>query len=315
MNHKWMHLLKWAGKILAVVSLLFIAKSLWEMEWGWIHGYPPWKLCFNLFLLSWFGVAGNYINAYVWKLYIDFFSQKRNDTRPIQKVYLKSNIAKYLPGNILQYADRNILGSQLGIGHKSIAAASVMELAVIVASAVLFAVAVSFREAAEALRYFSSYIIEKKLLFYCIGVMVILAGAFLYALYRFRLFNRLKPYWNLGLLKVTAKAIAFYMLVHVISGCFLSGIFLLFLHQRISFITVASANVIAWLLGYITVGSPGGIGIREAALVFLLRNVYPKEAVVTAAVILRLCCVLADFISYVSVWGIRKSKGTGMFKR
>ena len=90
-------------------------------------------------LLSWFGVAGNYINAYVWKLYIDFFSQKRNDTRPIQKVYLKSNIAKYLPGNILQYADRNILGSQLGIGHKSIAAASVMELAVIVVSAVLFA--------------------------------------------------------------------------------------------------------------------------------------------------------------------------------
>ena len=181
--------------------------------------------------------------------------------------------------------------------------------------AVLFAAAVSFREAAEALRYFSSYIIEKKLLFYCIGVMVILVGAFLYVLYRFRLFNRLKPYWNLGLLKVTAKAIAFYMLVHVISGCFLSGIFLLFLHQRISFITVASANVIAWLLGYITVGSPGGIGIREAALVFLLRNVYPKEAVVTAAVILRLCCVLADFISYVSAWGIRKFKGTGMFKR
>ena len=124
------------------------------------------------------------------------------------------------------------MGSQLGIGHKSIAAASVMELAVIVVSAVLFAAAVSFREAAEALRYFSSYIIEKKLLFYCIGVMVILAGAFLYVLYRFRLFNRLKPYWNLGLLKVTAKAIAFYMLVHVISGCFLSGIFLLFLHQK-----------------------------------------------------------------------------------
>ena len=31
------YLLKWAGKILAAVSLLFIAKSLWEMEWGWIH--------------------------------------------------------------------------------------------------------------------------------------------------------------------------------------------------------------------------------------------------------------------------------------
>ena len=67
------------------------------------------------------------INAYSWKLILEFINGTKVSTGDVFRVYLKANIAKYLPGNVMHYAGRNYLGSRLGWKNTEMALSSLLE--------------------------------------------------------------------------------------------------------------------------------------------------------------------------------------------
>ena len=56
---------------------------------------------------------------------------------PLMMIYCLSNLAKYLPGNIVHFASRQMQAASLGYRHKDIAAASLAESAGLLVAAVL----------------------------------------------------------------------------------------------------------------------------------------------------------------------------------
>ena len=64
------------------------------------------------------------------------------------------------------------------------------------------------------------------------------------------------------------------------------------------FIATTNIFIISWFLGYITPGAPGGIGVRETALILMLSPILGKESTLMASIILRLVTTISDVIAF-----------------
>jgi uncharacterized membrane protein YbhN (UPF0104 family) len=60
---------------------------------------------------------------------------------------------------------------------------------------------------------------------------------------------------------------------------------------------IVTAYTTLWFIGFITPGVLGGIGLREAML--MLSLYFPKEAILTSAVVQRFSMVLGDVLAWV----------------
>ncbi len=75
--------------------------------------------------------------------------------------------------------------------------------------------------------------------------------------------------------------------------------------------TIAVAYTAAWFLGTITPGASGGIGVREAALVFLLGGIIGEADAVTLAVAMRVLTISGDGLYFTtSLFGPAPSFGS-----
>ena len=61
------------------------------------------------------------------------------------------------------------------------------------------------------------------------------------------------------------------------------------------YIMIASAFIAAWLIGFLSFLTPGGLGVREASLVLFLSPYIDIEQAAIAAIISRICWTLAEF--------------------
>jgi uncharacterized membrane protein YbhN (UPF0104 family) len=57
--------------------------------------------------------------------------------------------------------------------------------------------------------------------------------------------------------------------------------------------------IVAWFCGLIVIGAPGGIGVREVALLFLLRNAFSEADLMIIVVLHRFCTISADALSFI----------------
>ena len=65
-----------------------------------------------------------------------------------------------------------------------------------------------------------------------------------------------------------------------------------------SYGTVIGAFLLSWMVGFIVPGAPGGIGIREAVITFLLSKSVSQESVVVSIVIYRFITTIGDLIGF-----------------
>ena len=68
--------------------------------------------------------------------------------------------------------------------------------------------------------------------------------------------------------------------------------------------------MLAWVLGFIVPGAPGGIGVREAILVLLLSPVIGDTVTLSAALIHRLISIIGDFTGYMIALGLKPKEPT-----
>ena len=302
------------GKILAVVCIVFLIYSLYKIDIDWSYFTHPYVIFLDILGLSLLVVLYSFINAYVWKLYIDFFSGVHTPTYEVIIIYLKSNIAKYLPGNVIQYVGRNVLGKKLEIGQKSIVMATVAELISLVFGNIVFALVMSLQNTKSVVgRLWAEHNLKRS-----ISVIAVLSIAIIIIFVCYLVKNdygrKIKSYLTKDYFKKVVRlfcvVLILYSIVFVVSALILWGIFYI-LDSDIGFGNIASANSLSWLAGYIVPGAPGGIGIREVVLVWLLEAECLPELVILAAVLLRVCVVLGDFLSFlgaVFIDGLKRRK-------
>ncbi|MEO8364592.1 MAG: hypothetical protein ABI538_00140 [Pseudoxanthomonas sp.] len=201
--------------------------------------------------------------------------------------YLKSQFAKYLPGNVLQYAIRHALARRTGMGHGALAAAALLEAALLSCAALALVIwfgipglHLLFADAPQIPRAYASLVLI---------VVPLLAW----------MPERLRPAWlpryRWSLIAGTLVGYAFFFILFgglffaVLAWCSVGGL---------PFLEVVSSSSLAWLVGFLVPGAPAGAGLRETALALAAGATPPSQNVLTAIVLFRLITLGGDLVAF-----------------
>jgi len=197
-------------------------------------------------------------------------------------LFFKSQLAKYLPGSVWQYAGRVALARRIGVPTS----AAVESLAVEVVASALAAGAVGLLVVGPALAL-------------PIWLGIVVAAIAARALVLRRPPHRRPSSGRAGLvLRVAPAATGLYVLVWGAYGCafWLTARALLAVPAG-DIPVYAGVFSVAWLAGLAAVFAPGGIGVREAVIVALLTHRIGESSAIVVAGMSRLTLMLVDLVA------------------
>jgi uncharacterized membrane protein YbhN (UPF0104 family) len=221
-----------------------------------------------------------------------------------------SQIGKYLPGNVGQFAGRAVLAQQVGIPLGVSASTMLIETAWTLAIGAGFAVAALalFVDAATASALPSVGLLELGLL--TSGLLVLpwlgisMVNRFLPGLSRKVGGGKLvtPPRLRTALAVSGLMVLCFFVLGAVVT-----------MHARglfgvtdASWVTVTVLFTAAWLVGYVVPGAPGGMGVREAMMVLVLTPALGAGPAIGLGVTVRLATLAGDGLSFLlGIWSKR----------
>lgn len=285
-------------------TLFFLAKAVkdnWQ-EVAEIQITGSWWMAFAVPLTV--TLMAHFWSAWVWVRILHSFQQ------PVaigwgMSVYLKTNIAKYLPGNIWHFYGRIMAVKEIGLS------ARVAVLSVLI-EPVLMAVA-AFLLGCTALIFVE--VSPLPILPLVKIVFALIAGGLLAVLHPIILNNLLHYLRRLkqkslgnnkqdgGIFEVKSYPLG--LLLGEVGFVLLRGLgFVLAVWAIFPGLDIAKVPVLlggfslAWLLGLVVPGAPGGIGIFEATAVLLLSGVFGSGTILSAVAFYRLISVLAETLGW-----------------
>ncbi|HEY7803602.1 MAG TPA: hypothetical protein VIC30_04110 [Orrella sp.] len=289
MSNKHRRVLSLLGTLLAVVGMVFVGWRLvqYSNELD-LSRITPWQWVLVLLLSVLYGV-GSLLLAVAWWQLLDFFGVRFCPLRTI-RIYGVSQLAKYVPGNVFQFAGRQALGMSNGIPAGPLAKSMLLELILIALAGLLFGYLVlpawlPILSGAES-----------------VGLLIVTAAAMAVSLYR---------QW--------AKSVAWAFLALVLFLWLSAAVFAILLdmvHDPPSqWLLMMGAFVLAWLAGFVTPGAPAGVGVREMVLLVLLEGQVAPGLLLLAVLLGRLVTVLGDvwfFLGALALPSHRKVVGHGV---
>ncbi len=242
--------------------------------------------------------------GWVWTWILKYLNQSVSSVQFIQ-VYLQTNLAKYLPGNVWHYYGRIMAAKNANIST-AVATLSVLLEPLLMAAAALIVVLSS----SLFVQTNTNTTVHLGQILGLIVVLCVLHPQFLNLL--IRLLHRLKAkksnptntsdasfsIENYPLLPLLGeigflglRGTGFILTFYALSSFNLSQIPLLF-----------TAFSFAWLLGLVVPGAPGGLGVFEATAIALLQNYFPAAVVISATAVYRLVSILAEITGASLAW-------------
>lgn len=294
--------LKIVGYIAMVISFVFIVRSLLNMDIDFSYFDNPVMMVLQMIPPAFFVAMNCFIGGFAWRIILQFLSEKKERLalRPIMSVYTKSNIAKYMPGNVMHFAGRNLLGKELGLSQFSMLTATILEMVILLLTAGLLVV-IFFRDSLITTFDFlisNPTYIKIALIVISVGIVCVIL-AVLYLRKKEKYVAIIKQIFSRRFIAVFCKTALCYTANFMITGFSFYYSFQYILGIDVNLGLIFSANIISWVVGYIIPGAPGGIGIKEAILALLLSGVYGKDMVLLGAIIQRIISILGDVIAFV----------------
>jgi len=224
------------------------------------------------------------------------------DARLAIGIYLKANIGKYLPGNVMHFAGRNLLGSRMNIRQINIAVSTFLEIALTALSALLVVIIFAFRY----LLVVAIIMLQNRIYFNIFMIVIVTCvlltfGVIVYCNKHPNCLEKYMYLFSFKFLKVILKVVPVYVGIMILYGLVSVGIIAWILGGTVTpenVVSTVALYIISWLAGFVIPGAPGGIGIREAISILLLSKIYGMDTVALAAVILRAATILGDLLSF-----------------
>lgn len=207
----------------------------------------------------------------------------------LARILLVSQIAKYLPGNVSQFLGRAWIGQEAGISLRVSARAMALELAGVLAACAILAVAALSTGMVGAAdgrgaSMLPSLIVAMAALGALVGAAIALG----------------RGEDRVAFAMPFATATTLYIALLLLLAC--SNIMLIFgLSGTVSWAIagqVAGAFAVSWLAGFVTPGSPAGLGVREITFYSLLAGTVPQEVLLMTALAFRLATMTGDSIMW-----------------
>lgn len=279
--------LNFAGFTLSLLALFFVIAQFRQYSGG-VDLLSLLPMAWPLALLCLVYAGSNVLLALSWRLLLVHLGV-RLGLRKVIYIYGVSLLAKYIPGNVFQFAGRQALGVNAGLPGVPLLKSTLWEVGLLAASGSLFLL----------------LLINHLWPVFTLAMMVSL---FL-LVFMFAIWIAVKHFGA-----PVALAATWDVLFLALSGVMFFAILLLLrpaVEPSFEMLSIVTASyVIAWLAGLITPGAPAGIGIREVVLLALLLPFFNEAHLLTAIVVGRLLSVSGDLLFYLlalSVGGMRSS--------
>ncbi len=216
-------------------------------------------------------------------------------------------MAKYIPGNIFQFAARHVSGRSHGIGHGPLIGSTMYEIA-----------GIAWAAAVLGMTGFLLYRLEQPYLSLPLAALVC-AGLFLFPAIFDNIANRvdlLKPMAiprrkGSSILAQITPIYLLYILFFLVNG----GVFIMVANSASNSPLVSNCGLllsvysVSWLAGFLTPGAPGGIGVRETVMVLLLAPSITPPTALFAAIFFRLINIAGDILLFlISLFTSRQSR-------
>lgn len=200
------------------------------------------------------------------------FAQLDVPVRWAMRTHGVSQLARYVPGGIFQFAGRQAMGVAAGLSGTGLAKTVLWEILLLVAAGVTLGT------------------LAVPLLVPQVPALLIVPVLALVLWLAQKLLGRLR-----------AEALAGYLVLLALSGSVFVAVLALVQHTALPIAlmpSIAGAFVLGWLAGFVVPGAPAGGGIREAALLFLLGRFVPHGDLLLAIVVGRMVGVAGDALFF-----------------
>lgn len=206
------------------------------------------------------------------------------DVKPVPavSVYLASQLGKYVPGRVLYVAGHIGLARWLGITVPQAAMGFTVHHLVLVASGALIAAPLLGAVVRPGMANVLVVLVIA-------GIVVLISGVWVHALnalqrrrgkVEFVLASRTRVAAALG--SSAAGWVCYGVAVIVVAVAITPGI------AARDYLPIGMAAVAAWLVGFLSIIAPAGLGVREGAFVLLTRSIMPEANAMAVALIWRL---------------------------
>ncbi|HVV97506.1 MAG TPA: lysylphosphatidylglycerol synthase domain-containing protein [Rhodanobacteraceae bacterium] len=229
--------------------------------------------------------------AVAWWQLVSALSPHSPTARETMATYAVSQYGKYLPGNFAHYALRHAWSRRAGIPHAALALAAMLEAALLLVAAL----AAALLGDTTRLRVVSA--LDPRL---AIALLLVMLAGFGFALRfvrRMHVFERFRmPPPPRARVLVACTAIYFVFMVA-------SAVLLAVLARTLgigfdSFAILLAANAASWAAGFIVIGAPGGLGVREVAFVALAGATLGESGALLLIGIFRIVTFLGDTLFF-----------------
>ena len=291
-------LLKLAGHLVVIAALAFVVKKIIDMDVKLSDLSSPRVM--GAFALSLVIQAAQIIIAcYPWLMFTRSLSGKKIPYSAAMPVYTQSNIYKYLPGNVFQYVGRNKLAADMEISHVDVACATILDVFFCVFWTGVVSVILLGSKIAELLEKYG----KNLLIVGAAGVLFLIAAVLVV---KFKFSDKVKGYLS-RYSKAFEKSnrpqllsgIFYYFAHNCVSAAMYLGCIALIVPQAETreLFALTGAFLFAWIIGFVTPGAPGGIGIREGVMLFVCGDRY-ADRIVLFVLVMRIASVFADVSAF-----------------
>lgn len=243
--------------------------------------------------------------GWVWTWVLQDLNQPVESVHFIQ-VYLKTNIAKYLPGNIWHHYGRIVAAKNANVSPSAATLSVLLEPLLMAAAALIIIVSLGGTFAAGNINLFA----QIAQLLTLLGVLCVVHPRFLNLAIRFlqRLKGRMSNTTTESNPGVSIRRYPVRPLLGELGflGLRSAGFILtMFALGPLNFSQIPlliAAFSFAWLVGFVVPGAPGGLGVFEATAIALLQNRFPAAIVISAIALYRLISIVAETAGAALAW-------------
>lgn len=246
------------------------------------------------------------LGAVIWMLLL----QGGGIQLPLKQAYIvigQSQIGKYLPGNVFQYFGRVVIGKTYGVpAEATILSMGAETLVVILSSAALVTLGSWLSGLHPAWITQNLWTSRTTSLFFLLITMGVFFAGVVGLSRRIQqwIYMRLS-YLHIGRL-IGSSLLC--LLVFALFGFMISLLLKMVwgMNAALPWCRATWGFALAWLLGFVVPGAPGGIGVREVALVSLYSREIGEAAALSLALLLRVVTVVGDFLAFALAWWLGK---------
>lgn len=287
------------GTLLVIVSLGFMVTLLWAQR-EVVLAWRPDAAGISVLFFSILGyAAAGMLLASAWRELLLWSGEVDVDTGDVFRIYGRSQIAKYIPGNVAQLVGRHVIGRQLGWSHTGLVMASALEMISLVCITSVIAV-VSLSLTGVVVDLLSLPLLAVLACSLIVAtVFVLRVGPHVVERRWPEVASRLyrchtTALWRVGLLHIGFFGITgliFLLMVPVVLDLYVPPSLWPGVFGLVAF---------AWVVGVITPGAPSGLGVREGVLALGLASVAPVGEVLLLVGLFRLVTVSGDIVFFLA---------------